>query len=115
MDIEIIKSSVWCCFSEPFAEPEYDWKRFEGDRPYHTERVESEDGSIVWFGIKVNWKKEKDGQWTILTNNLAAKPVRWTEDMTPIYGEDRMIWEECEMPVYEKLYLEKIGSETDIR
>ena len=87
----------------PLAEPNVKWTDEDGE--YHIERHESYKGEIVWFGLDTNWKKEADGNWTVLATNPDAKPL---EKYLPqiVYGNDRTYWKECEMPVYEKLYLE---------
>jgi len=99
----------WFKFDSPIGEPDYEWKRIEGDRQYHIKRMVKEDGTTIWFGIKINWMKERDVVWTVLTKNENAVPIRWSEDPIPepIYSaKDRWIFVPCEMPIYEKLYQE---------
>jgi len=97
-----IRKSEWFVLDRPIAEPNEEWHI--GD-PYHIERLVDKDGGIVWFGCKINWKKEPNENWTELATNLDAKPL---EKYLPeiVYGEDRTYWKECAMPIYEKLYLE---------
>ena len=54
------------------------------DKPYHIERRE-ENGEIIWFGYNHNWKYENN-QWYFL--------------------ESSMFWKECDIPEYERLYIE---------
>ena len=73
-------------------------------KPYSTNRVEYEDGEVVWFGISTNWKRNNN-IWYKLSTNHNAKPLeKYLPDI--IYGSDRTIWEECVMPIYEELYIE---------
>jgi len=93
--------SEWFRLDSPIGEPESKW----GRDPYDIERFVTDEGTILWFGNGVNWKKEKGGEWTVLTTNHDAKPL---EKYLPeiVYGEDRNYFAPCEMPIYEKLYLE---------
>jgi len=98
-----ISKSEWFVLDRPIAEPNVKWG--ENDGEYHIERKVNRDGEIVWFGCDINWTKEIDGPWTVLATNPDAKPL---EKYLPeiVYGNDRTYWKECEMPIYEKLYLE---------
>jgi hypothetical protein len=98
-----ISKSEWFVLDRPLAEPNVKWG--ENDSEYHIERKVNRDGEIVWFGCDINWTKEIDGPWTVLATNPDAKPL---EKYLPeiVYGNDRTYWKECEMPIYEKLYLE---------
>ena len=98
-----ISKSEWFALDRPLAEPNVKWGKNGGE--YNIQRKVKTDGEIVWFGCEINWKKEIDGPWTVLTMNPDAKPL---EKYLPeiVYGNDRILWEECEMPIYEKLYLE---------
>ena len=93
--------SEWFRLESPIGEPNEKWY----NEPYDIERVVTSDGTIIWFGCSTNWKKEKDGEWTKLTANENAKPL---EKYLPeiVYGEDRNIFVKCDIPIYEKLYLE---------
>lgn len=73
-------------------------------KPYSTNRIQYQSGEVVWFGISINWKRI-DNIWHVLTTNHKAKPL---EKYLPeiVYGEDRTIWVECDMPTYEKYYQE---------
>jgi len=97
--------SEWFILDSPIGEPDYDWKKYHSKDEYHIERVINEQGEAIWFGIAVNWKKEKNGPWTVLSENPDAKPL---EKYLPeiVYGSDRIVWKECEMPIYEKLYIQ---------
>ena len=71
---------------------------------YQTSRIEYESGEAVWFGNSVNWKRINN-VWHILSTNYNAKPLKkYLPEI--VYGEDRTIWVECEMPTYEKYYQE---------
>lgn len=98
--MKFFSSSEWFELERPLAEPEVDWKY---SYPYMLERVVKQTGEIIWFGCAVNFKKEKDGKWGVLTTNYDAKPL---EKYLPeiVYGEDRNYFKECEEPVYETLY-----------
>lgn len=116
--MKLSKKSEWFIFDSPIGEPEYHW---EWDK-YTIERVVKENGETIWFGINVNWKKEKDGKWTVLSINENAKPLeKYLPDI--VYGEDRIYWKPCEPPIYEQLYqkyyckenkLNRILDETEI-
>lgn len=73
------------------------------------ERIEYEDGKIVWFGNSTNWKKEPNENWTFLTENPNAKPLeKYLPDI--VYGGDRTYFKECEIPIYEKIYQQKYNT-----
>jgi len=95
-------SSEWFELESPIGEPDIKWNY---PYPYFIERVVKPTGEIVWFGQAVNWKKEPNSNWGVLTVNENAKPL---EKYLPeiVYGEDRMYFKECEEPIYEKLYKE---------
>ena len=101
--IKLDRKSEWFILDEPLAEPNE--KLFCPKEGYIIERQVDKDGTIVWFGIRINWKKELNGEWTVLAENTDAKPL---EKYLPeiVYGGDRHYWKECEMPIYEKLYIE---------
>lgn len=98
--MKMLKKSEWFCLERPIGEPEINWT----DREYYIERFVSADGTIIWFGIDVNWKREINGPWSVLATNYDAKPLeKYLPDI--VYGEDRNYWKECETPIYEQLYL----------
>ena len=74
------KKSEWFKFDSPIGEPESKYY----DDIYHIERLEKEDGEVVWFGINTNWVKSPGKNWTKLD-----------------CGE----FEPCEAPIYEEMYL----------
>lgn len=96
-----ITKSEWFIMEKPIGEPD---SAFTGDE-YQIQRVVDKDGVIIWFGCDINWKKEVDGNWTELTTIPDTKPL---EEYLPeiVYGSDRTYWKECEMPIYEKMYIE---------
>lgn len=100
--MKAISKEEWFELDNPIGEPNEKWN--PNDK-YVIERKINNDGSIVWFGLGVNWKKEKDGNWGVLSVNENAKPL---EKYLPeiVYGDDRMYFKDCEMPIYEKMYLE---------
>jgi hypothetical protein len=100
--MKLNSKSEWFILDKPLAEPNETWGV---DDKYYIERAVNLDGSTVWYGISINWKKEVNGNWTELATNYDAKPL---EKYLPeiVYGSDRTYWKECEMPIYEKLYLE---------
>ncbi len=101
--MELTSKSEWFVLDRPLAEPNEKWSSKD---KYNIERRVNEDGSTVWFGCTINWKKEPNGVWTELATNYNAKPLeKYLPDI--VYGEDRLYWKECEMPIYEKLYLER--------
>jgi hypothetical protein len=97
-----ISKSEWFRLDSPIGEPEIRWNN---EDQYDIERFVTSDGTIVWFGHATNWQKKQNGEWTKLTTNEDAKPL---EKYLPeiVYGEDRTYFAPCEMPIYEKLYLE---------
>lgn len=54
------------------------------DKPYRIERIENNNGDVIWFGYSKNWHKT-DGIWYELVDTDFV---------------------ECNIPEYEKLYLE---------
>jgi len=100
--MKLISKDEWFELDSPIGELNEEWNPKD---KYFIQRKVIKDGSIVWFGLAVNWKKEKDGNWGVLTTNEDAKPL---EKYLPeiVYGEDRNYFKECEMPIYEKMYLE---------
>ena len=99
--------SEWFRFDRPIGEPDVKWYH----ESYDIERVVNSEGTTIWFGCETNWKKEKDDEWTKLTTNENAKPI---EKYLPeiVYGEDRNIFVKCDIPIYEKLYLESESNTT---
>lgn len=100
--MKFVSKSEWFVMDSPIAEPNEIWSKND---KYYIERVVKEDGSIVWFGCSINWKKEIDEEWTELAINEDAKPL---EKYLPeiVYGSDRMYWKRCDSPIYEKMYIE---------
>jgi len=100
--MKLDSKSEWFVLDEPLAEPNEKWNSKD---KYYIERVVKKDGSIVWFGCSINWKKEPNKNWTELATNHDVKPL---EKYLPeiVYGEDRTYWKKCDIPIYEKLYLE---------
>jgi hypothetical protein len=108
--MKTVSKSEWFVLDSPIGEPNVKWNPND---EYNIERVVKRDGSVVWFGLAVNWKKDEDGNWGVLTTNENAKPL---EKYLPeiVYSEDdRYYFKKCEMPIYEKLYLE-MASNTKI-
>jgi hypothetical protein len=107
MAMKLDHKSEWLVLDKPLAEPNEKWS---GNHKYHIQRVVKNDGSIIWFGLSINWKKEPGGNWTELAINHAAKPL---EKYLPqiVYGENRTHWKECDTPIYEKLYIELQNSQ----
>jgi hypothetical protein len=99
-----ISKTEWFVLDRPLAEPNVKWGKNDGE--YHIQREVKNDGEIVWFGCDINWKKEIDGPWTVLTMNPDAKPLEKYLPEIVYDSNDRIRWKECEMPIYEKLYLE---------
>lgn len=100
--------SEWFELDSPIGEPEYDWKNCHSNDKYFIERIMNPDGSEIWFGININWKKDKGGEWTVLSTNENAKPLeKYLPDI--VYGEDRTYWKPCDEPIYETLY-QKLGN-----
>ena len=95
------RKSEWFRLEKPIGEPDIEWN----NEFYDIERVENEDGTVVWYGQATNWKRVKENEWTVLTTNLNAKPlVKYLPEI--VYGEDRSYFAPCETPIYEKLYWE---------
>jgi hypothetical protein len=101
--IKLHKKSEWFAFNKPLAEPNERWSDSE---PYFIERLVDSDGSIVWFGCSINWKKEPGENWKVYTINEDSRPLEKYLPEIVYSGEDRMMWVECDPPIYEKLYLE---------
>lgn len=97
--MKLYKKSEWFEYTSPIGEPDINWKYDS----YLIERTVDKDGTIIWFGINTNWKKKKDGVWTVLTKNEDAKPI---EKYLPtiMYGNDRMVFVETDTPIYELDY-----------
>lgn len=105
--MKLISKEEWFELDSPIGEPSEKWNPKD---KYVIERKVRKDGAVIWFGLSVNWKKEKDGNWSVLATNEDAKPL---EKYLPeiVYGEDRTYFKECEMPIYEKMYLELIKNQ----
>lgn len=88
--MEINSKSEWFILDSPIAEPSEKW---DSNEKYHIERKVRVDGAIFWYGLSVTWKKEKNGVWTRITNKNTKIDLKV-----------------CEMPIYEKLYLEEHNS-----
>ncbi len=90
-------------FEKPLGEPNIKWNPKD---KFHTHREEKENGEIVWFGYEINLKKEPNSNWQVLSTNENAIPL---EKYLPeiVYDGDRIVWADCETPLYEKLYLEQ--------
>lgn len=100
--MKLSNKSEWFILDRPIAEP---YQKWDDKYKYYVERQVKENGSIIWFGCAINWKKELNGNWTELATNENAKPL---EEYLPeiVFGEDLTYWKECEIPIYETLYLE---------
>lgn len=99
--MKLVRKSEWFEFDSPIGEPNVKYY----DNKYVIERVVKSDGTVVWFGLETNWKRESDGIWRVLTTNENAMPLdKYLPEI--VYGEDRMYFKECDMPIYEKLYIE---------
>ena len=100
--MKLTTKSEWYLLDSPIGEPSLSWDK---KNKYNIERVVQENGDIIWFGLNVNWKKIKGGNWTVLTDNPDAKPLqKYLPEI--IYGGDKTYFKECEMPIYEKMYIE---------
>ncbi len=100
--MKLISKSEWLKLDSPLGEPN---EKFYDKGNYRIERRVNGDGEIVWYGLSINWKKKSGGNWTVLSKNQSAKPLdKYLPDI--VYGSDRTYWKECEMPLYEKLYIE---------
>lgn len=99
--MKLVRKSEWFEFDSPIGEPNV--KYYANN--YVIERVVKSDGVVVWFGLDTNWKRESDGIWRVLTTNENAMPLdKYLPEI--VYGGDRMYFKECDMPIYEKLYIE---------
>lgn len=105
--MKLHKKSEWFVLDRPLAEPNEKWN--DNDK-YHIERLVTENGTIIWFGCSINWRKEPNGNWTELATNYDAKPL---EKYLPeiVYGSDRTYWKECPEPIYETMRKEVMGHE----
>tara|TARA_R110000868_G_scaffold375557_1_gene640101 strand:- start:427 stop:759 length:333 start_codon:yes stop_codon:yes gene_type:complete len=107
--MEARTKSEWFEMEKPFGEPELAKKY--NDKSYWIERIVNEKEETIWFGQGVNWKKTKEGNWTVLGEDENVKPTEtfYREDGSIdgySYPKGRQIWIECEPPIYEKMYLE---------
>ena len=67
-------------------------------------RVVKKNGELVWFGQGTNWVSKDNGEtWKYLGTDYSVEPF---EEGGCVYHENRSIWIDCELPIYEKLYLE---------
>lgn len=73
----------WFILESPIGEPQIEWT----EKEYWIERKQFIDGKVIWYGQGTNWVKEPNKEWTKLAE----------------IGFDFIA---CEMPIYEKLYLE---------
>lgn len=99
--MKLHRKSEWFELDSPLAEPNERWSKTE---KYLVKRLTYPDGTIVWFGCSINWQKKPDGEWTELSINHNAKPI---EKYLPeiVYGEDRIYWKPCDIPLYEQMYI----------
>jgi len=106
--MKLHSKSEWLLLDKPLAEPNAIYR--EDD--YLIERRIDIYGAIVWYGLSINWKKELNKSWTVLSTNENAKPLtKYLPDI--VYGDDRIYWKECETPIYEKLYNEMFDKRKD--
>jgi len=105
--MKLSSKSEWFVLDSPLAEPN---EKFYDKGNYHIERTVNQDGTIIWFGCSINWKRERGGPWTVLTTNEEAKPLK-KHLPEIVYGSDRTYWKECVTPIYEKLYMDFERSE----
>lgn len=99
--MKLIKRSEMFQFPSPIGEPDVHWIPSD---PYYISRIVTEDGTIIWFGLKTNWMKKPEQGWTVLGINHEAKPLpHYLPDI--VYGEDRTSFIECDPPIYEVEYL----------
>jgi hypothetical protein len=98
------RKTEYFVFDAPLDEPNIVWN---ANDDFRTSREESANGEIVWFGHSINWRKEPNGSWQVLSINENAIPL---EKYLPelMYGGDRLIWVDCDTPLYEQLYLESL-------
>ena len=95
--MKLLSKSEWFLLESPIGEPEIDWK----DNSYIIERIVKQDSTIIWFGQGTNWVKKPDESWTKLSTNESVMP---NPDGT--YPSERSYFAPCEMPIYEKMYME---------
>jgi hypothetical protein len=94
--MKLHRKSEWFEFSSPIGEPNINW---DNNKPYLIERIVKENGTVIWFGCSVNWKKELNKSWKVLTVNKDIKP-----NSEGIYLSGRLYFAPCDIPIYEKLY-----------
>lgn len=98
--MESVSKSEWFALESPLGEPEVKWNSKD---KYYIERIVNADNEIIWFGQAINWKKELNKNWTVLSTNLESKPLtKYLPEI--VYGDDRTYWKECDEPLYETLY-----------
>ena len=101
------KKSEWFELDSPIAEPNIKYRQDS----YWIERLTKDNGDVVWFGQDVNWQKLNGGEWTVLGVDKNIKPIEtfYNTDGSIdgyTYPEGRQIWIECDLPIYEKLYID---------
>lgn len=102
MKMKARSKSEWFELNKPIGEPEIVPNYQE--ESYWIERIVNNDGEIVWFGQGTNWISKDGGKsWKYLSEDLSVEPL---EKGGCTYPENRLIWRDCELPIYEKLYLE---------
>lgn len=79
MKIKIKLKKEYFTFDKPYEEPNLNLYSDE----YTIERFENEN-EIIWFGYKMNWRKESNENWQKLDNMVG--------------------YIDCNIPIYEKLY-----------
>lgn len=98
--MKLTSKSEWFELDSPLGEPDQKWNY---SHKYNIERRINNDGSTVWYGIGVNWKKEKDGPWTVLSEDETVQPLeKYLPDI--VYPAERTYWKKCATPIYEELY-----------
>ena len=78
-------------------------KHVKRGEPYFVQRQISSDGTIVWFGIETNWKKEPNKGWTVLGTDFSVEPIDPINEPC-VFPEGRTKFFDCEEPTYETLY-----------
>ena len=108
--MEARNKSEWFELDKPIGESNI-VKSYREDS-YWIERVVKNNGEIVWFGLSTNWVSKDNGKtWKYLGVDETVEMIPETKNergewVGGYYPEGRNIWLDCELPIYERLYLE---------
>lgn len=99
--MKAVQKNEWFKLDKPIGEPNVA-ENYREDC-YYIERLQKENGEVVWFGQGTNWVSKDQGKtWSYLSSGDGDNGTK----NGGVNGGDGEVWIECDAPIYEKLYLE---------